>query len=128
MPFAVQHIDHVEAFVRDLDAATRWYADVLGLQLIHRWDPQPIMLGAGNTKLALFQAAPDAPRPPRADSSSAPSWHRVAWLTDRAGLDAAQKHLAERGIPYRGPIDHGLAHSLYFDDPDGNPLEITCYV
>jgi catechol-2,3-dioxygenase len=25
------------------------------------------------------------------------------------------------------PVDHGLAWSLYFADPDGNPYEITTY-
>ena len=29
-------------------------------------------------------------------------------------------------IDYGGPVDHGSAWSLYFTDPDGNPLEITC--
>ncbi len=25
------------------------------------------------------------------------------------------------------PVDHRVAWSLYFSDPDGNPFEITCY-
>ena len=24
-------------------------------------------------------------------------------------------------------VDHDLSYSLYFDDPDGNKLELTCY-
>ena len=30
MPFAVDRIDHVEVFVRDLEASVAWYAEVLG--------------------------------------------------------------------------------------------------
>jgi catechol-2,3-dioxygenase len=52
----------------------------------------------------------------------------VAWHTDRAGFDAAQTHLRELGIAFRGPVDHGAAFSIYFHDPDGHPLEITYYV
>ena len=56
MQFAVDQIDHVEVFVRDVEASIRWYADVLGLREYYRADPGPVMIGAGETKLALFQA------------------------------------------------------------------------
>jgi catechol 2,3-dioxygenase-like lactoylglutathione lyase family enzyme len=120
--FAVQSIDHVEVFVRSIPDAIRWYGDVLGLREMARWDPEPVMIGAGGTQLALFQAGPstEVVEPP------ALRWHRVAWKTDRAGFEAAQAHLASMGISFRGPVDHGTAWSIYFQDPDGHPLEITC--
>ena len=128
MSFAVQQIDHVEVFVRDLDAAAKWYCDVLGLTLIHRWVPEPIFLGAGGTALALFLVdGPKRAKPADALGTSEPHWHRVAWRTTKDGFDAAQRHLADRGIGFRGPIDHDIAWSIYFSDPDGNPLEITYY-
>ena len=123
MAFRAQRIDHVEVFVKNIDAAVRWYHDVLGLAEVARWNPEPVMIGAGGTKLALFLA------PEHARDESPPSlrWHRVAWRTDREGFEAAQKHLRERGIAFRGPVDHGIAQSVYFQDPDGHPLEITWY-
>ncbi len=129
MSFSVQQIDHVEVFVRDLDAAAKWYCDVLGLTLIHRWNPEPIFLGVGGTALALFLAEGPS-RTARAEPStpSATGWHRVAWRTTKDGFDAAQRHLKDRGIAFRGPIDHDIAWSIYFTDPDGNPLEITYYL
>lgn len=123
MPFTAQRIDHVEVFVRDLEAAARWYREVLGLEELMRWDPEPVMIGVGGTKLALFQADSS----PRKDPGDAPHWHLTAWHTDVDGFAAAQEHLKSLGIPFRGPIDHGRANSVYFDDPDGNPLEITYY-
>jgi len=123
MPFTAQRIDHVEVFVRDLEAAARWYREVLGLQEVRRWDPEPVMIGAGGTQLALFQADGSASQ----DPGGAPHWHRTAWHTDADGFAAAQEHLRGLGIPFRGPIDHRLAWSVYFDDPDGNHLEITYY-
>ncbi len=122
MTFRVEGIDHVELFVRDIPAAIRWYGEVLGLVEVCRWNPEPIMIGAGGTTLALFQSTGDTAK--RTDGT--PGWHRVAWRTDRAGFEAAQRHLAGRGINFRGPIDHGVALSIYFQDPEANLLEVTC--
>src|SRR3990172_2596518 len=127
MFFAVDRIDHVEVFVRDIDAAIRWYADVLGLCEIHRWDPEPVMIGAGGTMLALFLAKPDAPATTSLRSNEGVGWHLVAWRTTKSGFEAAQHHLTKCGIRFRGPVDHNLAWSVYFNDPDGNLLEITYY-
>lgn len=121
--FSVQQIDHVEVMVRNIDAAAQWYSEVLGLKETHRWNPEPVFLEANGTALALFQANGE-----RSSPGTAVHWHRVAWRTDKDGFEAAQQHLRDRGIKFRGPIDHEIAWSIYFDDPDGNPLEITYYV
>jgi catechol-2,3-dioxygenase len=42
-------------------------------------------------------------------------------------LETAQRHPRERRVAFTGPIDHDGPLSIYFADPDGNPLEITCY-
>lgn len=125
MSFVVRQIDHVELFVRDPEAAARWYADVLGLAEVCRWDPEPVMIGVGGTKLALFRASAGEDKP---SGGSEPHWHRVAWLTNAAGFEAAQAHLRARSIPFQGPMDHRTARSVYFEDPDGHPLEITYYL
>jgi len=127
MSLAVRGIDHVEVFVRDIQAAARWYREVLGLVERYRWDPEPLMIGAGDTMLALFQARPDAAPARSGEGGSSLRWHRVAWRIDEAGFKAAQKHLARLGIPFRGPVDHRHSRSIYFHDPDRHPLEITYY-
>jgi catechol 2,3-dioxygenase-like lactoylglutathione lyase family enzyme len=128
VPFGVSHIDHVEVFVRHLDSAVKWYGEVLGLREIHRWQPEPIFLAAGGTALALFQARAGVPSTPGVRPIPPPlRWHRVAFRTDAAGFAAAQDHLTARGVKFRGPIDHAIGQSIYFEDPDGNPLEVTVY-
>lgn len=126
MSYAVQSIDHVEVFVRSIPDAIRWYGAVLGLTETARWDPDPVMIGRGGTQLALFQARGGAADSVEKHEPPPCRWHRVAWRTDRAGLEAAQAHLAALGIAFRGPVDHDPTWSIYFQDPDGNPLEITC--
>ena len=128
MKFAVQSIDHVEVFVRDIPSAVRWYGETLGLQEMARWDPEPVMIGAGTTMLALFLASGGARAAAGGESAPAIRWHRVAWRTDSKGFEKAQQHLKGLGISFRGPIDHGSTWSIYFQDPDGNPLEITAPV
>jgi catechol 2,3-dioxygenase-like lactoylglutathione lyase family enzyme len=123
MAFAVERIDHVEVFVHDIDAAARWYAEVLGLREVVRWDPEPVMIGAGDTKLALFRASGAA-----GHGDAGRGWERVAWRTDAAGFQRAQEHLTAYSVAFRGPVNHGRAQSIYFQDPDGNLLEITYYV
>jgi catechol 2,3-dioxygenase-like lactoylglutathione lyase family enzyme len=123
MAFSVDAIDHVEVFVRDLEAAARWYNEALGLHEIHRWSPEPVMIGAGGTKLALFLQNGESGK-----DGGKSRWHRVAWRTDHDGFERAQQHLTQLNISFRGPVDHGLAHSIYFQDPDGHLLEITYYL
>jgi catechol-2,3-dioxygenase len=127
MNFTVKSLDHVEVFVSDTRSAARWYEEVLGLKEITRWDPEPVMIGAGGTKVALFQMRTSG-TPPAGELKIDSGWRRVAWLTDAEGFKLAQSHLANLGVRFAGPQDHGQSHSIYFADPDGNPLEITYYL
>ena len=39
-------------------------------------------------------------------------------------LRAALGRLHEAGVPVMGATDHGVTHSLYLADPDGNEIEL----
>jgi catechol-2,3-dioxygenase len=80
------------------------------------------VLAAGGSGMALFPAGmhdDDA-------VVGAPGILHFAFRADRDAFEAAQSELAERGIDFRFS-DHGLAHSIYFADPDGHQLELTTY-
>ncbi len=128
MKFRIDGIDHVEVFVADIEAAVRWYAETLGLAEIARWDPEPVMVGVGDTKLALFKSKSDEASGRSDGQVGEVGWHRVAWRTDKAGFERIQTHLSELSVKFHGPIDHGTARSIYFEDPDGNRLEVTYYL
>ncbi len=128
MGFRVKHIDHVELLVRDIRKTEAWYRSVLGLKRVQAWDPEPVMIGAGKTMLALF-AAPRAPRrtPGKAKAHRVSyGYLRVAFLTGKSGFAGAQKRLRRLGIAFKGPVDHDTNLSIYFQDLNGLPLEITC--
>jgi catechol 2,3-dioxygenase-like lactoylglutathione lyase family enzyme len=136
----VRRIDHVTVPVRDLDEARRFYCEVLGgaflmkvdnefFQKVGRPTVDPSTQGAfhisvllgGATRVDLFlqdfgQAAPAQPHPHHAFAVSArdlPKW--------KARLEAL-------GTPTDGPLRLGPPGqaSLYFNDPFGNHLELTC--
>ena len=119
----LERVDHVHVFVADRAAAERWYGRVLGLERVDAlalWasDGGPLTLGnaSGSIHLALFE------RPPAGKCRST-----IALATSAEGLLAWQRHLgAELGKAPPG-VDHQVSWSIYFEDPDGNPFEITTY-
>ena len=119
----LDRVDHIHVFVDDRLAAEPWYARVLGLKRVaslERWagDGGPLTLGnaADTIHVALFE------RPASAKCRST-----IALGTSAEGLLAWQRRLAaELGkAPVR--VDHQVSWSIYFEDPDGNPFEITTY-
>lgn len=125
--FKIDQLDHVEVFVRDIDAAIAWYDRVFGLKVVRRWDPAPVMISVGDAMIALFKARREGPDNGDGDTQPAIRWRRVAWRVAPEKFEAAQQHLRTCGVEFTGPIDHDGPLSIYFNDPDGNPLEITCY-
>ncbi len=84
--------------------------------------------GEAGTKLALFTGDPPMHRPPA-------GFHRVSFLVTRLGFEAFLQHVKENPVFDRAGVevrelavsDHGLAHSVYFQDPYGHHLEVTTY-
>lgn len=123
--FQLQGIDHVAIAVRDVDRSVAWYRDVLGLERRHDvWGNEPAMVGVGTTAVALFPVEGKDPKP--RPGRDALAMRHLAFRVDRANFEAAQDALRGRGIPFEGQ-HHGIAESIYFDDPDGHQLEITTY-
>ncbi|WP_428377209.1 VOC family protein [Lichenicoccus sp.] len=114
-------VDHVHVYVADRARAEIWYRDVLDLRrdkVLEVWaDGGPLMLGSrsGSVKLALFER------------ERAPCRSTIAFRVDAAGFKDWLARL-DRLLDCATKIsDHALAWSMYFDDPFGNPFEITCY-
>jgi len=113
--FQLQQIDHIALTVTDVDRSVHWYLSVLGLE---RRDEDawavPAVVCAGSTCIALFQGKPTGgPR-------------HLAFKADRQNFEQARADLQRLGVAFEFE-DHGIAHSIYFRDPDGHVLEITNY-
>ncbi len=121
----LEGLDHIALSVRDIAVSVKWYSEVLGLERQHAevWDGIPVFLGQGATGIAFF------PADGAEDSLGQESERRVlhfALRADRENFERAQLELRQRGIDFRFE-DHGIAHSIYFRDPDGLRLEVTTY-
>jgi catechol 2,3-dioxygenase-like lactoylglutathione lyase family enzyme len=118
-----QGLDHVAIAVADVERSQRFYADVLGFERAHaEWDV-PVVMAADGTGVAIFDKSLHA-----GDAGGNPEVRilHIAFRVDREGLERAREELSELGLE-PSFSDHGISHSLYFDDPDGHQLELTTY-
>jgi catechol 2,3-dioxygenase-like lactoylglutathione lyase family enzyme len=118
---------HLAIQVRDLAAAERFYAGLLGLQVLKRW-PWPdgregrslwLSLGDGGGFLAL--EACDGAREPQQFRDARPGLHLLALRIEAAERAAWEDRLAKGGAP----VVHRTAFTLYVADPEGNRVGLS---
>lgn len=132
------NIHHLALRCRDAEQ-TRWfYEDVLGLKLSAALslehspgtnEERPFLhlfleLGDGNY-MAFFDD-PDHAKPEHFELKDSYDIH-IAFETDNAtSMQAWKEKIAAAGDFVFGPVDHDFVESIYFYDPNGYALEITC--
>ncbi len=109
--------DFITVATRDFDAATSFYGEVLGLPLSKRWGDMPAgEFETGNLTIAVMQS--DA-----FGIEFRANNHPIEFHVD--DFDAARTELESRGVEFKGePLDSGVCHQAFFEDPDGNALAI----
>lgn len=130
-PFDVQRLDHVVLRVRDLDRSEAFYREVLGCAVARRRDDLGLRhLQAGASMIDLV--AVDGTLGQRGGAAAGAEGRNLDHLClriepfDEAAIVA---HLAAHGLAPHGPASsnfgaEGDGPSLYFDDPDGNAVEL----
>ena len=53
--------------------------------------------------------------------------HHMAFAVSLATFKQAAQRLDARGIPHTGEIDRGIFYAIYFRDPLGQRIELSCY-
>jgi catechol 2,3-dioxygenase len=122
-------LDHVNLYVRNAERSQRWYADVLGL---HTQDTltfpdtgkvRAVFLAADPAHahdIALFEVGEDAPGPQKGQVGLNHCAWKMASLDD---LKDVYRRLQDKGVPIHAG-DHKVSIGIYFNDPDGNGLEV----
>ncbi len=121
-------IHHIALNVKDLDRAERFYTDVLGFQVTHRFSKglNHLMLETGNAAIALFEA-PNLEVKEAMNLLSEDGYLHLAFEAAREDFDNIVKELHDKKIKIdSGPVKRGDGESIYFNDPDDNHLEIHC--
>jgi len=122
MMSTIDRIGHVVLRVSDVDAAVDFYRDALGMEVV-RHDPQRAMaflsFGTQHHDIAVSADRGDGSR-----GSLGLAHIAMHMPGGDAELVAMHDRLVARGVPIKTTTDHGVSHSVYFTDPDGNGLEI----
>lgn len=126
---AVKELGHLVLYVRDLERSVHFYRDVLGWRPITSKGPLPFPAMAFNAggrthhELLLIEVGPDAAPIPAGRRVGLYHFGLKVGDSDDE-LRAVLATLQEHDVPVVGGTDHGMTHSLYVLDPDGNEIEL----
>ena len=117
----LKNIDHIHVFVPDRQQALDWYSTILGLEPIKSllfWaNGGPLTIGNDDDSIhiALFEGEPNNNQSVIAFNTTGEdfiNWHKRINNAVNCSIEVD---------------DHSVSFSIYFNDPYGNPYEITSY-
>ena len=107
--------------VGNLDLMKKYYTEGVGLQVITE-AKEAILLGDNGTPVLNLEYAPELKHAPE---GSAGLFHTAILYTQPHKLaQAVYSLLTKYGHSYTGSADHLVSRAFYFDDPEGNGLEL----
>ena len=127
---SITHLLETALYVDDMDRATGFYRNVLGLRVLDA-SPRLVAIDAGSsTLLLLFRrgatldgaATPGGWIPPHNGAGPA----HVAFAVDAADLPSWEARLADHGIAIESRVRWNRGgQSIYVRDPDGHSVELV---
>jgi catechol 2,3-dioxygenase len=121
----IKALGHVVLRVTDCARAERFYNGTLGLPICARFDQDGMKMSfftlGNHHDFAVMEVSGEG----SSQSETAVGLHHVAFKIgdDLGDLREAKAMLEAAGIELK-PVDHEVTKSLYFEDPDGNGVEL----
>jgi catechol 2,3-dioxygenase len=125
----VKELGHLVLYVRDLARSRKFYGDLLGWKEITApgmelgFPAAAFSSGRTHHELLLIQVGEDATPIPVGRRVGMYHFGLKIGETDDE-LRQARDQLRAAGAKLVGTADHGITHSLYIEDPDGNEIEL----
>lgn len=121
----VKELGHIVLYVKNLERSRHFYGEVLSWQEIGSGRQGAAMFSTGRThhELLLIEVGEGAQEIPRGRRVGMYHFGLKVGTTDDE-LIAAINQVQEAGVTVVGGADHGVTHSLYIEDPDGNEVEL----
>ncbi len=115
-------LGHTHLKVRDLTRSIDFYMTYFDLNEVEKLGDHFAFLSGGTVhhEIALQSVGPDAPAAP---PGAVGLFHVAFEVEDKDAFARAYQALTDAGVP-AGAVDHGISWAIYFNDPDGNGLEI----
>lgn len=126
-------LSHLVLNVRDLKASHEFYTEVLGYEQCGSLDGKYDMLfyrgnGERHHDIALVQVQDPADSPEVERWSMFPKPAGIVHIAmdygDRESWLQQITHMQEMGVEFLVRGNHGMTHSVYVADPDGNGIEV----
>ena len=130
----IKGLHHNAYRCRDSEETRQFYEDFLGLPLVNAFEINETKSGRATHTLHSFYAMDDgsclaffeAPDRPFEFKQQHDFDLHIAVEVSRADLDLMFEKGKRAGIETRGISDHGFIDSIYFRDPNGYVIELTC--
>ncbi|HEX3606660.1 MAG TPA: VOC family protein [Candidatus Dormibacteraeota bacterium] len=125
----VHELGHIVLYVRDAARSAEFYREVLGWRQVVPPAGSGVngfvMFSSGRThhELLLIEVGDQAAPVPQGRRLGMYHFGLKVGDTDDELREARDRVLAA-GAPLLGASDHGVTHSLYIADPDGNEIEL----
>ena len=117
----INKVGHVVLNVRDVAACVKFYTEALGMEVMRLREGSAAFLSFGTQHhdIALFKAPEDA-------AMGTLGLNHIAFQIEGGETELRQLYgrLVDHGAKVDYTTDHGMTHSVYFFDPEGNRLEI----
>ncbi len=130
----IKGLHHNAYRCRDSGETRRFYEDFLGLPLAEAFEIRTTKTGRAANVLHSFYRLGDgsflaffeAPDQPFAFKAQHDFDLHIALEVDRPTLETLFAKGKTAGVETRGIADHGFVDSIYFRDPNGYVIELTC--
>ncbi len=120
-PIRPARLAHYVLRVRNVEESIAWYQTVVSTEIVHRATKLAFLtFDEENHRIALIETSVASNAPP-----GAPGLDHVAYTFETLGdLLASYKRLKAKSILPVWTINHGPSTSMYYQDPDGNRVEL----